>query len=160
MLNLKINYYSHLLLTNKYSFVIKLAIIFSIYAIFYANNSMGVTHCTNEQDPKYQDFLNMDYTYCPIQQEYNLADGRIVRHLAGKPFEIAERLNEIPERRNEFYYLSVNPRKVIISYQETYIPPHHPINGFKPEGEIVRENVSAHYDRDDIPWTLKMCNIL
>lgn len=46
MTYIKLNYYSHLLLNSKYSLLIKLAIIFSIYALFYLDSSTDIAYCT------------------------------------------------------------------------------------------------------------------
>lgn len=40
-----IQYYSHLLLNSRYSFIIKLIIIFSIYMLFYADNINDIAYC-------------------------------------------------------------------------------------------------------------------
>lgn len=49
MLNIKINYYSHLLLTNKYSFVIKLAVLLCIYMLFTLDNTNEIAYCMKKK---------------------------------------------------------------------------------------------------------------
>lgn len=49
MLYTKINYYFHLLLTNKYSFVIKLAILLSIYMLFTIDNPNEIAYCAKKK---------------------------------------------------------------------------------------------------------------
>lgn len=50
MTYIKLNYYSHLLLNSKYSLLIKLAIIFSIYALFYLDSSTDIAYCTKAKN--------------------------------------------------------------------------------------------------------------
>jgi len=45
MTYIKLNYYSHLLLNSKYSLLIKLAIIISIYALFDLDSSTDIAYC-------------------------------------------------------------------------------------------------------------------
>lgn len=52
MLNLKLNYYFHILLTHKYSFLIKLIIIFSIYTLFYLDYSTDIAFCTQSSEKR------------------------------------------------------------------------------------------------------------
>ena len=49
MLNLKLNYYSHLLLTNKYSFVIKLTVLLCIYMLFTLDNTNEIAYCMKKK---------------------------------------------------------------------------------------------------------------
>lgn len=49
MFNIKLNYYSHILLTSKYSFIIKLVVFFSIYLLFYADNINDLAFCAKKK---------------------------------------------------------------------------------------------------------------
>lgn len=61
MFNLKImnyiNYQIHLLLTSRYSFLIKIIIIFSIYMLFYADNINDIAYCTKKNSLKKSGFV-------------------------------------------------------------------------------------------------------
>lgn len=46
---IKLQYYSHLMLNSKYSFLIKLVIIFSIYTLFYLDSSADIAYCTKSK---------------------------------------------------------------------------------------------------------------
>src|SRR5688572_7952666 len=57
MLILKLNYYSHLLLNSRYSLLIKLIIIFSIYTLLYVDNSTDIVYCTQSNKKKLEKAL-------------------------------------------------------------------------------------------------------
>lgn len=202
----KLNYYSHLLLNSRYSFVIKLTIIFSIYALFYLDTSNDIAYCTqsnkkklekaleeikhlqqevdylqNEQqrfrtwafvDPRLEgsvtftreeglhSFKNAYYPFASYHYDYELSDGRIIRHFGGKTRENVEHLAKGTTGIDFFYYIRVNPNKIVSNIQEVYCPPNHPANGYKPHGEAVQTYLNSYYEEKDIPWTLQMCNIL
>lgn len=44
-----IQYYFHLLLNSRYSFIIKIVIIFSIYMLFYADNINDIAYCAKKK---------------------------------------------------------------------------------------------------------------
>lgn len=46
---ISIQYYSHILLHSKYSFIIKLAICLSIYLLFYADNLNDLAYCAKKK---------------------------------------------------------------------------------------------------------------
>lgn len=45
----KLQYYSHLMLNSRYSLLIKLVIIFSIYILFYLDSSADIAYCTKSK---------------------------------------------------------------------------------------------------------------
>lgn len=49
---INIQYYSHLLLNSKYSFLIKLTIFLAIYMLFYIDNIQDVAYCAKKQGAK------------------------------------------------------------------------------------------------------------
>ena len=69
MTYIKLNYYSHLLLNSKYSLLIKVVIIFSIYALFYIDSSTDIAYCTQSSEKKLKKALE-EIERLKLENEY------------------------------------------------------------------------------------------
>jgi len=53
----RLQYYSHICLTHKYSFIIKFLIIFAIYSLFYLDNIQDIAYCAKKSGLKKSGFI-------------------------------------------------------------------------------------------------------
>lgn len=112
-----LHYYFHLLLTNRYSFIIKLTIFVSIYLLFYLKNINNISYCT-------EDF----YIYWPEDSNDNIIDHH-VEYYALKDEEsrrlLLEHRQNIIKQKNQLdgLILEEHKRHLHYAHNQTWSPP-------------------------------------
>lgn len=111
-----LHYYFHLLLTNRYSFIIKLTIFVSIYILFYFKNINNISYCT-------EDF----YIYWPTDSDniidkdveyYTLKDSESRRLLLEHRQNIAKQKNRLDD-----FILEEHKRYIYYTTNQIWSPP-------------------------------------
>lgn len=177
MIYLKTNYYIHLLLTSKYFFVIKLAILLGIYLIFTLDSSTDIAFCTTSKGKKLKKALEeverlQFENYCLYVENEELK----LKSLLDPQFEngvsIPRVVDDVSLFRDTYYPLCAHQTEYELydgrilryaglkigenTFQEIYYPPNHPQNGFKPWGEAIR---TYAMDEKKTSWFSSICNI-